>query len=170
MMSGDTSVIAEVVSANEAVADLQTAQTLSEVDMLSEQIKQLSTARDDLLDQQNVAELQLQEKTQSLRQQQERLEQVEQQKKEVAARLAECEASLGSSAGLGTVPQYSLEHSDDGKITVKIKLPGVHSIADIDLDEEDNVMTLRADKWDLQLALPQVDPESAKAKFNKEKC
>jgi len=57
-------------------------------------------------------------------------------------------------------------------MTVTVQLPGIKSVAEVDLDVDNDEagLSLQAGKFELKVALPPVDEENVKAKFLKESC
>ena len=56
-------------------------------------------------------------------------------------------------------------------MTITVELPGVESVADVDLnvDNDEGGMSLVAGEFKLKVTLPQVDEENLTAKFMKER-
>jgi len=141
------------------------------VDALSEQIKQLTSTKEQLLDQQKQAQEDLKNKQKTHQEKLDSLAEVETKKRDVEQTLKECEDLIAQQPDdpSSTQPKYTLEHCQEGRqISITVELPGVENVGDVDLDVEDNALCLEAGKWELRLDLPPVDEENIRAKFVKE--
>lgn len=166
MMSGDMTVIEEAVKSQGP--DLETTETVAQVDALAAQIAALADEKSGLIAQQNEAIAALEHKKKAHKKTLSELKQVEDKKKDAEQALVDCEDVLkASQPDSSSEPKHTFSHSD-GEVTVSVELPGVSSVADVELDIADRMMTVEAGEWELMLPLPEVDEDCVKAKFVKE--
>eukprot|EP00658_Telonema_sp_P-2_P025688 TRINITY_DN20345_c0_g1_i3.p1 TRINITY_DN20345_c0_g1~~TRINITY_DN20345_c0_g1_i3.p1 ORF type:complete len:378 (-),score=109.16 TRINITY_DN20345_c0_g1_i3:346-1479(-) len=167
MMNGDTSVVEQFVQGQDTVTT-ETNQTMSEVEVLAAQIKELSATKSSLLNEQNAAMAKLEEHKKQHEKQRANLDEAEAQKRQVESQLKQAEKLMAEERLPGQAEHF-LTHSADGReITVTVLLPGIRSVGEVDLDLEGSEMVVEAGEHELRLQLPAVNQDEIKAKFIKE--
>jgi len=67
-----------------------------------------------------------------------------------------------------TVPEFTVDTSNDGEVVVRVKLPLLEGIGDVDLDINPRTLRLRHETYFLDAPLPfPIDPTRSKARFSK---
>merc|ERR1711865_628145 len=187
-MSGDPTAMEEAIRSHENnLDDHQTQATLSQVDELTNQIKEMSASRDSVLKEQNAAVDNLKQKQEMHQAQLAELRKMETQKDDIQEKMKKAEELMAQACEekadepedpeeaqpSSSVPKHTVENSADGKeVTVTVELPGISSVGDVDLDvdNDEGGLSLEAGEFELKVKLPDVDEEKVKAKFVKESC